>query len=256
MKNLFLFLLFLLIFSCNKTRGDIVISKKDGKQYTHEQINEMLKQADRYYDQNLYVAAADLYKGVYDIQKPSDYVIYKLAYSYYSENKKFEALPYFMQIVDTNEENIDKGVMNTIIGDLFTDKKEINSAVLYYQKALLDLSKDDESVGLYNIGRAYLIGGDFEKSEKYLNEAFEKEVALHPIKDQSDNYILNSFLGEIKYLQALVYINRNIGTDNISIKDIDYIKQCLIVAAMCGQKQAIEMCNTYGFKYPKGFLQK
>lgn len=146
--------------------------------------------------------------------------------------------------------------MNTIIGDLFTDKKEINSAVLYYQKALLDLSKDDESVGLYNIGRAYLIGGDFEKSEKYLNEAFEKEVALHPIKDQSDNYILNSFLGEIKYLQALVYINKNIGTDNISIKDIDYIKQCLIVAAMCGQKQAIEMCNTYGFKYPKGFLQK
>lgn len=74
MKNLFLFLLFLLTFSCNKTRGDIVISKKDGKQYTHEQINEMLKQADRYYDQNLYVAAADLYKGVYDIQKPSDYV--------------------------------------------------------------------------------------------------------------------------------------------------------------------------------------
>ncbi len=158
------------------THGLAMTYRALGMSFLREGTN--LQQAERYFQQS---------KTYYEEEKNEiglAYVLYQLGDIRYRNNKRAEALPYFLQALETGYTHANKGLIQESaerIAQIYEDQQDTKQALAYYKTAQLykdSIARVDQETAVTALKRKY----DFENKENEIrlltNEKLLKEAEL------------------------------------------------------------------------------
>lgn len=231
-------------------QGDeMIVLNAKAKIFSEEEIDNMIKQADSYFNDRLFTAAADTYQELYNQNDLSNYGIYMLADSYYFGNNYKKALLYYLEIkdetiIDTVED--DKNLKFNIysrIGVCYSRLNEYSEAELFIQKSKLFAISDIQKYFFYtDLMSLYLDTKNCFKMREYVWLSLEYEAKF---LDISYNDILtgrskNQDIGRTLYVYAFSLIDCKITKEGLEL---------MIASARNGNNNAKDYCKYHYINY-------
>lgn len=221
--------------------GDELIIMNIKNEYSQKEIDEMFDSAKKYYESEMYVAAAEFLQKLYDLDLLNDYGIFHLAVCYFKSGKYEDALKYNL-LLENNEDfksyetialcykllkNYDKSILYLQKSFPYIDKIDVTSLHSYYS------SMSDNYIALND---CYQYREYSELEIKYLIEKHNTTISQIIRYGFANKEIMNSFF----------LIGYNLVKD-CNLTDLG--KYYLSIAARCGHDASIKYCDSYKIDY-------
>ena len=179
-----------------------------------EEINEMIEDADKYFERDSYIAASKKFQKLYNLGVLSDVGIFKLALSYHESKKYDEAIIYYNKVENIEDLGLksyyyDRMGWCYIMLDMYDD-------ALYCFEMQGEKAKDGTSDffdSRENMAYAYKFKGDYIKAVEFFNGLIRVWVNKHNMtlenafkqikKGKLKDDRLNKYIYEMCYCQYM-----------------------------------------------------
>lgn len=230
---------------------EMIVLNAKGNNYTDTEISEMFTQAVLNYGDKMYIAAADTFQKIYDMQRLGEMGILYLADSYLEAKNYTKALKYYLEVenkpLGNTKEEIDnnKFILFSNIATCYYNMKDYSQAELFNQKSKQYAKTDYQnycfSSSLVDIYVAYK-NYDLMKNNIYLSLNYLAKYKGYSYNDILNGKAKNEDISSMLSLYAL-YLT------NCGFKSEGKVMMCL--SAKYGDKRAIDYSKSNNLDYNK-----
>lgn len=230
---------------------EMIVLNAKGNNYTDIEISEMFTQAVLNSGDKMYIAAADTFQKIYDMQRLGEMGILYLADTYLCAKNYTKALKYYLEVLDKplgeTKEEIDENKFSILsnMATCFYNMKDYSQAELFNQKSKQYAKTDYQnycfSSSLVDIYVAYK-NYDLMKNNIYLSLNYLAKYKGYSYNDILNGKAKNEDISSMLSLYGLYLINCGFKSEG---------KGMMCLSAKYGDKRAIDYSKSNNLDYNK-----